>query len=109
MLDMNFYSFLTLLVISLIVALIMHYGVRYRVLDGIDGFAAKWIAGWVGAWVGSPVVGHWFNGISISHVFIIPAFIGGFVGAFSPVAVAKARAVTLKPRALEVRKTQEAA
>ena len=109
MLDMNFASFLTLLIISLIAALIMHYAVRYRVLEGADGFVAKWVLGWVGAWLSSPVLGHWFNGVSISEVYIIPAFIGGFVGAFAPVAVSKARAMALRPRALEIHKTQEAA
>ena len=109
MLYMNFASFLTLLIVSLITALIMHYAIRYRMLQGTDGFLSKWIVGWVGAWLGTPVLGHWFNGVSISAVYIIPAFIGGFVGAFAPVAMSKARAMALKPRALEVHKTQEAA
>ena len=92
MLDMTFASFLTLLVISLICALIVHYAIRYRVLDGADGFLAKWIVGWVGAWVASPVLGHWFADIHISSVYIIPAFIGGFSGAFLATAVWKAEA-----------------
>jgi uncharacterized membrane protein YeaQ/YmgE (transglycosylase-associated protein family) len=92
MLDMTFASFLTLLVISLICSLIVHYAIRYRVLDGADGFLAKWIVGWVGAWVASPVLGHWFAAVRISSVYIIPAFIGGFVGAFLTTAVWKAEA-----------------
>ena len=90
MLNMDFASFLTLLVISLITGLVMHYAIGYRVLDGFDGFLSKWVVGWVGAWLGSPVLGHWFQGVSISHVYIIPAFIGGFVGAFLVAAVWKA-------------------
>jgi uncharacterized membrane protein YeaQ/YmgE (transglycosylase-associated protein family) len=109
MIDMNFASFLTLLIISLFAALVMHYAIRYRVLDGADGFLAKWVTGWVGAWVGTPVLGHWFTGVSISHVYIIPALIGGFVGAFAPAAMWKARSTALKPSMLEARNTQKAA
>ncbi len=90
MLDMNFMSFLTLLIISLITALIMHYGIRYRMLEGGDGFVTKWIVGWVGAWIASPVLGNWFTGVSLFHVYIIPAFLGGFIGAFLITAVWKA-------------------
>jgi len=90
MLDMNFVSFLSLLVISLIAALVMHYAIRYRVLDGPDGFLGKWVMGWVGAWLGTPVLGQWFHGVNISHVYIIPAFIGGFIGAFVATAAWKA-------------------
>lgn len=90
MLNMDFISFLTLLIISLITALIVHYVVRYRVLDGTDGFLAKWVVGWIGAWLGTPVLGHWFVHVEISHVYIIPAFLGGFIGAFLTAAVWKA-------------------
>jgi uncharacterized membrane protein YeaQ/YmgE (transglycosylase-associated protein family) len=92
MLDMNFAAFLTLLIISLITGFIMHYGFRYRMLDGGDGFLAKWIVGWVGAWIGSPVLGHWFTGLSYAGVYIIPAFLGGFIGAFLVTAAWKAEA-----------------
>ncbi len=96
MLDMGFVSFLTLLIISLIAALIVHYAIRYRVLEGVDGFLWKWVIGWVGAWLGSPVLGHWFDGIRISGVYVIPAFLGGFIGAFVAALVwrAEAKAVT---------------
>jgi uncharacterized membrane protein YeaQ/YmgE (transglycosylase-associated protein family) len=110
MIDMGFASFLTLLVISFITALVMHYAIRYRVLDGIDGFAAKWIAGWVVAWLASPVLGHWFAGAEISNVYIVPALIGGFIGAFVPAAMWKASAMVAgKPRAFDVHQTTKAA
>jgi uncharacterized membrane protein YeaQ/YmgE (transglycosylase-associated protein family) len=109
MIDMGFGSFLTLLVISFITALVMHYAVHYRVLDGIDGFVGKWIAGWVVAWLASPVLGHWFAGVEIGTVYLIPAIIGGFVGAFAPAAMWKARAVAMKPRAFDVQQTSKAA
>ena len=109
MLDMSFAPFLTLLVISFITAIVMHYAIRYRVLDGIDGFVGKWIGGWVVAWLASPVLGHWFAGADISHVYIVPAFIGGFIGAFAPAAFWKARAMAVKPRALDMHQTPKAA
>jgi uncharacterized membrane protein YeaQ/YmgE (transglycosylase-associated protein family) len=107
MIDMNFASFLTLLVISLITALVVHYAIHYRILDGVDGFLGKWVAGWVGAWLATPVLGHWFQAVAISHVYIIPAFLGGFIGAFAPTAMLKASAA--KPRVLQVHDTPKAA
>ena len=98
MLDMSFVSFLTLLIISLIAALIVHYAIRYRVLDGFDGFLWKWVMGWVGAWLGTPVLGHWFDGVRISGVYIIPAFLGGFIGAFVAALVWKAESKALVHR-----------
>jgi uncharacterized membrane protein YeaQ/YmgE (transglycosylase-associated protein family) len=109
MIGMHFTGFLTLLIISLIAAAVVHYAIRYRFLEGFDGFLAKWIVGWVAAWLGSPVLGNWFAGIKINNVYIIPALIGGFVGAFALTAVWKARAMAVKPRVLEVQKTQKAA
>jgi uncharacterized membrane protein YeaQ/YmgE (transglycosylase-associated protein family) len=90
MIAMNFAAFLTLMVISLIAAVVIHYAIRYRVLDGFDGFIWKWVVAWVGAWLGTPVLGHWFQGVVISHVYIVPAFLGGFTGAFLVAAVWKA-------------------
>ena len=107
MIDMNFASFLTVLIISLIAAVVMHYGIRYRVLNGADGFFAKWIAGWLGAWLASPVLGHWFAGVEISTVYVIPAFVGAFMGAFGFAAVAKAK--SLQPHAFDVHETHKAA
>ena len=99
MLGMTFASFLTLLVISLVAALVVHYAIRYRVLDGADGFLWKWIVGWVGAWLGTPVLGHWFRGFSISAIYIVPAALGAFMGAFFIAAVWKAEAKILAHRA----------
>ena len=98
MLDMTFASFLMLLVISLICALIVHYAFRYRVLDGADGFLAKWVVGWLGAWLGTPVLGHWFSDAHFASVYIIPAFLGGFIGAFLITAVWKAEVKVVEHR-----------
>ena len=94
MLDMNFASFLTLLIISLIASLILHFAVRYRHLGRIDGFFWKWIVGWFGAWIASPVLGHWGWRFPDTNAYVIPAFIGAFAFAF--VAAAAWRAWTMR-------------
>ena len=92
MIGMGFGAFLTLFVIGFIAAAVMHSGVRYRFLNGVDGFFAKWIVGWLGAWVASPVLGHWFAGFAIGGQYIIPAFLGAFSAAFMMTAVCKSLA-----------------
>jgi uncharacterized membrane protein YeaQ/YmgE (transglycosylase-associated protein family) len=98
MIGMSFGSFLSLLILGIIAAIVLHSIVRYKMLSGFDGFMNKWIAGWIGAWLGSPVLGHW--GPMVSHVYIIPALVGAFVGAFAvtsvPRAVSKAGFATLQ-------------
>ncbi len=96
MIGMHFWAFLTLLVISFIAALVVHYAISYRVLNGVDGFFTKWIVGWVGAWIASPVLGHWFEPIRIESVYILPAFLGAFSAAFLSTAILKALAQALE-------------
>jgi uncharacterized membrane protein YeaQ/YmgE (transglycosylase-associated protein family) len=90
MIGMNFASFVALLVLGFIAAIVMHSLIRYRIVGSFDGFVAKWIAGWIGAWLGSPVLGHWW--LRIQDVYVIPALVGAFVGAFSIVFLAKVTA-----------------
>ena len=59
MIGMDFISFLILLVISVVVSGILHYGLNYYVTPGFWSFCSKVAVGWVGAWIGSPVIGHW--------------------------------------------------
>lgn len=47
MIGMSFGSFLTLLILGFIAAIVMHSAIRYRALEA-NGFVAKWIAGWIG-------------------------------------------------------------
>jgi uncharacterized membrane protein YeaQ/YmgE (transglycosylase-associated protein family) len=98
MIGMSFNSFLTLLILGLIAVIVIHSIIRYRMLQGIDGFLAKWIAGWIGAWLGSPVLGHWW--FHIQNIYIIPALVGAFVGAFSLPFLVKANASALAPKAV---------
>jgi uncharacterized membrane protein YeaQ/YmgE (transglycosylase-associated protein family) len=92
MIGMHFGAFLTLLVVSLIGAAGIHYGFRYRFLEGMDGFLGKWIMGWIAAWVASPVLGYWFSAVKIADVYLIPALLGAFAGAFMTTAIFKALA-----------------
>lgn len=92
MIGMNFGAFLTLLILGLIATIVMHFIIRYRMMDSVDGFFTKWIAGWVGAWLGSPVLGHWW--FRIQNVYVIPALVGAFVGAFAVVVLLKAPVVS---------------
>jgi uncharacterized membrane protein YeaQ/YmgE (transglycosylase-associated protein family) len=96
MIGMNFEGFLSLLIIGLIATVVMHFIIRYRMLEGFDGFMAKWIAGWIGGWLGSPVLGHW--GFQTQNVYIIPALIGAFVGAFAFPAMVKASSGVRAPK-----------
>lgn len=99
MIGMSFSSFLVLLIAAVIAAIVLHYIVRYRLLEGFDGCVGKLIAGWVGAWLGSPIVGHWFEPIKIADVYLIPALVGAFVGAFAVTAVGKALAKAFAAKA----------
>jgi len=78
MIGMSFLSFVVLLGISVIVAGLFHYGLRYRVLEGIDAIYAKLVIAWIGAWLGSPVLGYW--SFKIENVYLIPA-LGGAITA----------------------------
>jgi uncharacterized membrane protein YeaQ/YmgE (transglycosylase-associated protein family) len=99
MIGENFGAFLVLLVASLIAALVIHYLIRYRCLEGFDGFLGQWIAGWVGAWLGSPVLGHWFRGLQLAGIYLVPALVGAFAAAFIATGTSKVVSKVLSPRA----------
>ncbi len=63
MIGMDFDSFVTLLIISIVVSLILHPGLKFYVRAGTGSFISKVIIGWIGAWLGSPVLGHWPEGV----------------------------------------------
>lgn len=75
---MSFISFLILLVISVLVSAILHFGLKYYVKPGTNSFIAKVIFGWIGAWYGTPVFGTWFEGFNYEGVYYIPAILGSF-------------------------------
>jgi uncharacterized membrane protein YeaQ/YmgE (transglycosylase-associated protein family) len=96
MIGMDFGAFLTLLILGCIAAIVTHFIIQYRALGIVDGFFVKWIAAWIGAWLGGPVLGHWW--FQIQNVYIIPALVGAFIGAFSVVALLKTNRKSTTPR-----------
>lgn len=80
MIGMSFLSFLVLLVIGVVVAAVLHFLVRYRLLKGTDSFLGKIAVGWLGGWIGSPVLGHW--ALRVGDVYVIPAVIGAVAAIF---------------------------
>lgn len=79
MIGMRFLSFLILLVISVAVSAVLHYGFKYYETPGLWSFYSKVVVGWVGAWLGSPVLGYWPRLSPIFHfetIYIIPAILG---------------------------------
>jgi uncharacterized membrane protein YeaQ/YmgE (transglycosylase-associated protein family) len=90
MIGMNFSSFLTLLILGVISAIVLHLGMHKHTPRGADGFFTKWIGGWIGGWLGSPVLGHW--SFRIEAIYVIPALIGAFVGTFCVIEMAKSMA-----------------
>jgi uncharacterized membrane protein YeaQ/YmgE (transglycosylase-associated protein family) len=73
---MDFASFLILLIISVVVGGILHFGFKYYVVPGIWSFLSKVVIGWVGAWLGPQVFGAWWEGVAIEGVYIVPAILG---------------------------------
>jgi uncharacterized membrane protein YeaQ/YmgE (transglycosylase-associated protein family) len=98
MIGMSFWAFLVLLVAALIAAVVLHYLICYRFLEGFEGFLGKLGVGWVGAWLGSPVLGHWFESVKLAGIYLIPALLGAFAGAFAVTATWKARAKVGAPK-----------
>uniref|UniRef100_A0A7V5XH69 GlsB/YeaQ/YmgE family stress response membrane protein n=1 Tax=Thermodesulfobacterium geofontis TaxID=1295609 RepID=A0A7V5XH69_9BACT len=76
MIGIDFIGFLILLIISVIVTAIFHFGLKYYVIPGWYSFLSKVIVGWIGAWLGSPVFGYWFEGLVYEQIYIIPAILG---------------------------------
>lgn len=93
LIGMPFGSFVVLLILSLIAAAVLHWGFRYRLFDGIDGFLGQWVVAWLGAWIGPAVVGHWSAGAMFAGIYIVPALIGAFAGAFGGTINARVLAV----------------
>jgi hypothetical protein len=84
MIGMSFLSFLLLLAIGVIVTVVLHYGFRYRFLEGLDAVFAKVAMGWLGAWL----LGHWW--FKFENVYIIPAILGSITSVLLNVVVWKA-------------------
>ena len=73
---MDFLSFLILLVISAVVAAVLHFGLKYYVVPGLGSYFGKVAVGWIGARLGSPVFGHWWAGVNRGDLYYVPAILG---------------------------------
>ncbi|MFC1569976.1 hypothetical protein ACFL4L_07055 [bacterium] len=71
---MSFACFLTLLIISIVVSVVLHFVLKLYVRPGMDSFIAKVIIGYVGAWQGSAVFGGWL--VKVNDIYLIPAILG---------------------------------
>ena len=78
MIGMDFISFLILLIISVVVSGILHFGFKYYVVSGYASYLSKVLVGWIGAWLGSPVFGYWWQPLSYKEVYFVPAISGLF-------------------------------
>ena len=73
---MDFISFIILLVISMVVSAIMHFGMNYYVTAGLSSYFSKVVIGWVGAYWGMWMLGAWWEGLNYGQVYFIPAILG---------------------------------
>lgn len=78
MIGMSFFAFLTLLIISIVVSVIL-FLVKVRVTGGL---IAMIIVAWFGAWLGSPVFGYWWEALRLQGVYIVPAVLGSLVAVY---------------------------
>ncbi len=73
---MDFTSFLILLVISLVVSAVLHFGMNFYVTAGLTSYFSKVVIGWVGAYWGIQMLGHWWDGMNYGQVYFVPALLG---------------------------------
>jgi uncharacterized membrane protein YeaQ/YmgE (transglycosylase-associated protein family) len=99
LIGMPFPSFLVLLILSAIAAAVVHWGFRYRLFIGIDGFIGQWIVAWLGAWLGPTVLGHWFDSAMLANIYILPAFLGALAGTLAGTINAKVLAGMMSQKA----------
>ncbi len=69
-------SFVVLLIISVVVSGVLHYGLKYYVNPGHWSFASKIVVGYFGALWGDDVFGRWIEPLRIEDVYVIPAVVG---------------------------------
>jgi len=73
---MELANFVILLVISAVVAAILHYGMRYRVDPSLGSYLAKVVWGYFGARLGTWAFGRWWDGLNYGDIFFLPAILG---------------------------------
>lgn len=75
---MDFPQFLVLLVISVAVSAILHYGFSYYVVEGTKSFYGKIVIAYLGAYFAGYFVGQWefIPGLAMWGVPVLPAILG---------------------------------
>ena len=71
---MSFATFITLLIISIVVSAVLHFVCKMYIRTGLESFISKVIIGYIGAWQGSAVFGRWW--FEIGGVHVVPAIVG---------------------------------
>ena len=113
MIGIDFACFIILLIISVVVSVILHYGCKFYIMPGTTSFISKIIIGWLGAWLGSPVFGHWWEGLNYCHVYIVPAILGSFallilsVDGAKTIGEACSKAPAIQGRSEDVKKSED--
>ena len=85
-------SFIILLVISVVVSAILHYGFKLtsRTVQDHWAFVTKIVIGYYGAWWGTTVYGQWWEDLNYQDIYYIPAVLGAFSALVFGVALFKA-------------------
>ncbi len=73
---MGFPEFLILLIISVAVSAVLHFGLEYYVVAGAKSYCGKVVIGYLGALYAGHFVGAWDLGIVVANVRVIPAILG---------------------------------
>ena len=78
MIGIDFVCFIILLIISIVVTGVLHFGFKIYIIPGWRSYASKVFIGWIGAWLGSPVFGYWPHrlGLDYHEIWIVPAILG---------------------------------
>ena len=71
-----FESFLVLAIIAVVVAAVLHYGLKFYAEPGTSSFLSKTVVAYIGALLGTPLFGAWFDAVAWAGVYIIPAILG---------------------------------
>ena len=82
MIGMSLSSFVTLLVIGAVCALVSHSMLKLKVFQNREGYLCALITGWIGAWIGSPVLGYWGWTVPGTNVYVVPALLGAIAAIY---------------------------
>ena len=97
MIGMSVSSFLTLLVIGAVCALVFRSMLKVKVFQTREGYLCALITGWTGAWIGSPVLGYWSWMVPGTNVYLVPALLGSIATIYTLAACSQLLNALLAP------------